>query len=656
MKARLLMNDDEDVFEVGEDIDKDTQKYDNILPLTERQLVKYLRKVSRVLFNKIIKDQWEKHEEAAVSYDDLRASIEGYYEENVDHRSQTDTLVQSTMDCLDKNSTERANLLKALNGVTETLRVVQEAVKDDPALNKKVIKATEAYIKNSTNLTELLTLVKSFDFHGAWNLGSRMSTIERSQGDIQTEVSSLKQDTSDIKSMMIEIYHAFKEPPSHAEGENDDMEADKEDEPVQRPILISMFRPLMRVNPELKAMTSPSIVKLVDTIFEILSSKPDVVVTTLIVPEVQVTETTPPKIQPSSSIINISQPESSLKTDKGKGIAIYEVEEPIKKLVPTSNVICPDPDEPVRVPCMINGKMFHLIDKEIQAYLDKEEEIKKAAKKGKQALLTRTEVIKVVQEKAEMIRLDPKTIVSPKAGEKFKKAQDVEHQVLKREHSQKVKRLMELNKKRAEQYSNRLKPEPITGVRVHPNSKPAVLTVFKNNDKRNFQVHSPFKFFNFRITELDELGLIIQKKKNTIVKDLMTSLGKRKKEEAHGLEPEIKVHGLECSRSLPEGVPFVNNMVIEEPDYGIFFTDVFGDQAFQRWNDIHKVGIDSLVSYLVMASMIMTLENARFSLKLEKLIAEHPDQEKLQSKRVKLEAVGPLSEQSLSELPLRCSS
>ncbi|GKA23251.1 hypothetical protein Tco_0709213 [Tanacetum coccineum] len=27
------------------------------------------------------------------------------------------------------------------------------------------------------------------------------------------------------------------------------------------------------------------------------------------------------------------------------------------------------------------------------------------------------------------------------------------------------------------------------------------------------------------------------------------------------LEPEIKVHGLECSRSPPKGVPFVNNMI-----------------------------------------------------------------------------------------------
>ncbi|GJS77245.1 hypothetical protein Tco_0727126 [Tanacetum coccineum] len=59
------------------------------------------------------------------------------------------------------------------------------------------------------------------------------------------------------------------------------------------------------------------------------------------------------------------------------------------------------------------------------------------------------------------------------------------------------------------------------------------------------------------------------------------------------LEPEVKVPGLECNRSLLEGVPFVNHMVIEEPGYEIFFIDVFGDQAFQRWDDIHKFGVDS---------------------------------------------------------------
>ncbi|GJT78105.1 hypothetical protein Tco_1044830 [Tanacetum coccineum] len=35
-------------------------------------------------------------------------------------------------------------------------------------------------------------------------------------------------------------------------------------------------------------------------------------------------------------------------------------------------------------------------------------------------------------------------------------------------------------------------------------------------------------------------------------------------------------------------------MVIEEPEYGIFFTDEFGDQAFQRWSDIDKVGMEAV--------------------------------------------------------------
>ncbi|GKF98018.1 hypothetical protein Tco_0293839, partial [Tanacetum coccineum] len=143
--------------------------------------------------------------------------------------------------------------------------------------------------------------------------------------------------------------------------------------------------------------------------------------------------------------------------------------------------------------------------------------------------------------------------------------------------------------------TNRIKPEPSTDVRIHPNTKPIVAFLFKNNDKRNFDVHQPFMFSDFGITELDEL-VLEQASSQT--------LGRKRKHME--LELEVKVPGLKCNRSLPEGVPFVNNMVIEEPEYGIFFTNVFSDQAFQRWNDIHKVGVDSVISYLVMTSMVKT--------------------------------------------------
>ncbi|GJZ04707.1 hypothetical protein Tco_0537982 [Tanacetum coccineum] len=176
--------------------------------------------------------------------------------------------------------------------------------------------------------------------------------------------------------------------------------------------------------------------------------------------------------------------------------------------------------------------------------------------------MTKTKVIKVVQEEAKNITLDPKTIISAKAGEKFKKAQDAEHQVLKREHSQKAKRAMKLRK------------------------------------KRNFQVHNLFKFVDFGVTKLDELGLIIQKKKNTISalpahvleQAPSESLGRKRKHME--LEPKIKMEWYSQSWSGFSCVIPSNGLNDQDP------------------------------------------RECQFSLKLRKLIVEHPDQEKLKSKKM----------------------
>ncbi|GJS74318.1 hypothetical protein Tco_0707159 [Tanacetum coccineum] len=231
--------------------------------------------------------------------------------------------------------------------------------------------------------------------------------------------------------------------------------------------------------------------------------------------------------------LDISQSESSQppnRTDKGKNIATDDVEY-LVKIVHALRVIREDPDEPIRVPYMINGKMYHLTNDEINEHLEKKDKIKKAKEEAKRLAMTKTKVIKIVQEEAEKIGINPKKVISAKAGANFKKARDAEMQVYKRQHTEKVKRLIELNKKRVKQYkwtiSSILRPEPITDVKIHPNTKPTVLTVYRNNDKRNFDVHNPFKFADFRITKLDKLGLIIEKKKNFIVKDLMQSLSKR---------------------------------------------------------------------------------------------------------------------------------
>ncbi|GKD90324.1 hypothetical protein Tco_1365831 [Tanacetum coccineum] len=119
----------------------------------------------------------------------------------------------------------------------------------------------------------------------------------------------------------------------------------------------------------------------------------------------------------------------------------------------------------------------------------------------------------------------------------------------------------------------------------------------------------------------------------------MISLGKRY-ERLKKISEELGIQSALLTPVLEQAPSQALGRKRKHPEYGIFFTNAFGDQAFQKWNDIHKVGIDSMVSYLVMALMIKTLENARFTLKLKKLIDEHHDQEKLKSKKVKLEVVG----------------
>ncbi|GKA71677.1 hypothetical protein Tco_0777816 [Tanacetum coccineum] len=351
------------------------------------------------------------------------------------------------MSTIDRSSMAIKDLYQGLNVITKLLKDISNAVKDDPAINKKINEATETFAKISTNTTKVLFLVKDFIFstlqttmndlqahalkqeeasaswtksstNMAWNLSSRMTAIEISQ-------TALKRENA--------TNTATKEPPSHTKGETKE---------PKMAILISSIQP---------------------------------------------TKVPPTQAQPITTIT--THPESSqaaLRIDKGKGIATESNEEPSKKLVPTSTIVCLDPDEEVKVPYLINRKMCYLTDKEMQAYLDKEEKLRKADEEARLLAISKPEVIKVVQEEAEKIRLDPKKVASAKA-------------------------------------------------------------------------------------------------------DLMISLSKR----------------------------------------------------YERLKKIPKeLGIQSaLPAPLVMASMVKTEENARFSLKLKKLIDDHPDQEKLKSKRVKLEAL-----------------
>nr|GFB71724.1 hypothetical protein [Tanacetum cinerariifolium] len=249
----------------------------------------------------------------------------------------------ATMNSLNKNNIARDDLLNALNEVTKTLKSIQDAVKEDPVLNKKVIEAIEAYTKNSSHLTELLTLPES----------------------------------------------------------------DKAKEEPTNVIPITTVKP---------------------------------------------TETLTPEVQPIAIIVSTSQPEPSVPQREGKGIATDEHIESPPMLVKATSDVRPDLDALILVPYTINGKLFYLTQEQILTHMDKEDQIKKAEEEVKRLVMTKIEVIKIVQKEAKKIEIDPKKVISAKAGEKFKKAQDAEIQVHKRQHTEKVKRLIELNKKRAEQY------------------------------------------------------------------------------------------------------------------------------------------------------------------------------------------------------------
>ncbi|GJY76503.1 hypothetical protein Tco_0481619 [Tanacetum coccineum] len=203
-------SDEEEVFAAGDDMDEDLQddkevrtpspkkdqpepshvqesasdssnpnlkRFDTILLLTKRQLIKYLRKMSTVLFNKIIEKQWEQHEEAAVSYANLKASVDQYYEENIAYIVQTNKLVEASMSSIDRSSTTISDLYKGLNVITELLKDISNAgfdfslllsaVKSLRAHAVKQEEASNVWMKSSSNM--------------AWNLGSWMSGVELSQ-------------------------------------------------------------------------------------------------------------------------------------------------------------------------------------------------------------------------------------------------------------------------------------------------------------------------------------------------------------------------------------------------------------------------------------------------------------------------------------------
>ncbi|GKB59697.1 hypothetical protein Tco_0915883 [Tanacetum coccineum] len=141
------LSDEDDVLEAGEEMDEDIPPTDEEAqspPQTKNILNHLMHKNS--LINQTLTPL------------SLLASIEDYYDENVDHKDQTNKLVKETMKTLDNISKvgidERAKLLKALNRVSETLEA-------DSTLKEEMKKMVESYNTTSGNLLGLTKLVNN---------------------------------------------------------------------------------------------------------------------------------------------------------------------------------------------------------------------------------------------------------------------------------------------------------------------------------------------------------------------------------------------------------------------------------------------------------------------------------------------------------------
>ncbi|GJT33858.1 hypothetical protein Tco_0924277 [Tanacetum coccineum] len=122
--------------------------------------------------SRVVKDNWEKHEEVVTSYADLKWSIEDFHTTTFKNYENTDASLRNYEKILDKFRTDHVT---ELNKIFNNLQEVQNVVKEDPSLNKKVLEAAETYTKNSINLTGLL--VKNFDFPSTSKIKAMMTRI-----------------------------------------------------------------------------------------------------------------------------------------------------------------------------------------------------------------------------------------------------------------------------------------------------------------------------------------------------------------------------------------------------------------------------------------------------------------------------------------------
>nr|GEY69730.1 hypothetical protein [Tanacetum cinerariifolium] len=113
----------------------------------------------------------------------------------------------------------------------------------------------------------------------------------------------------------------------------------------------------------------------------------------------------------------------------GENVTQYDTEEPPSHNEGEHAAMEEEPTHAVLITTVKPTEMItlELTEEQVQSYIDKKEPIKKAFEEAKMFEMIKTRVIKVVREETKKIGLNPKEIISAKASEKFKKAQDAKH-------------------------------------------------------------------------------------------------------------------------------------------------------------------------------------------------------------------------------------
>nr|GEV77322.1 retrovirus-related Pol polyprotein from transposon TNT 1-94 [Tanacetum cinerariifolium] len=81
------------------------------------------------------------------------------------HQDQTDKLVEAFMSSLNKSSNTISDLDKGLNIITELLKEIKNAVKDDSIIKNKINESTKSFTKFFTNITNLQSSMNTLYAH-----------------------------------------------------------------------------------------------------------------------------------------------------------------------------------------------------------------------------------------------------------------------------------------------------------------------------------------------------------------------------------------------------------------------------------------------------------------------------------------------------------